>query len=183
MSRAPRMRTSPTPWRRVRALIMDVDGVLTDGGLYYTENGDELKRFDVRDGQGLVLLRQAGILTAIVTGKRTTLVARRADELGIAEVHQGVSDKGATVTALLARHGVPAANACYVGDDINDLPALRLVGLPVAVPDAVPIVRRTAHYVTRAPGGHGAIRELCDLILSAGSGTNGTAAPRKRPRS
>ena len=102
MSRAPRMRTSPTPWRRVRALIMDVDGVLTDGGLYYTENGDELKRFDVRDGQGLVLLRQAGILTAIVTGKRTTLVARRADELGIAEVHQAVSDKGATVTALLA---------------------------------------------------------------------------------
>ncbi len=94
-------------WRSVRALIMDVDGVLTDGGLYYTEHGDELKRFDVRDGQGLVLLRQAGILTAIVTGKRTTLVARRADELGIAEVHQGVTDKAATVTALLARHGVP----------------------------------------------------------------------------
>ena len=167
MSRAPRMRTSPTPWRRVRALIMDVDGVLTDGGLYYTENGDELKRFDVRDGQGLVLLRQAGILTAIVTGKRTTLVARRADELGIAEVHQAVSDKGATVTALLARHAVPPADACYVGDDINDLPALRLVGIAVAVADAVPIVRRTAHYVTRTDGGHGAIREVCDLIFAA----------------
>ena len=157
----------PRPrWRGVRALIMDVDGVLTDGGLYYTENGDELKRFDVRDGQGLVLLRQAGILTAIVTGKRTTLVARRADELGIAEVHQGVTDKAATVTALLARHGVPPAAACYVGDDINDLPALALVGLAVAVPDAVPVVRRAAHYVTRAPGGHGAIREVCDLILA-----------------
>ncbi len=183
MSRAPRMRTSPTPWRRVRALIMDVDGVLTDGGLYYTENGDELKRFDVRDGQGLVLLRQAGILTAIVTGKRTTLVARRADELGIAEVHQAVSDKGATVTALLARHAVPPAAACYVGDDINDLPALRLVGIAVAVADAVPIVRRTAHYVTRTDGGHGAIREVCDLILAARSPASGTAATRKRPRS
>ena len=83
-------------WRGVRALIMDVDGVLTDGGLYYTEQGDELKRFDVRDGQGLVLLRQAGILTAIVTGKRTALVVRRAEELGIAEVHQGVTDKAAS---------------------------------------------------------------------------------------
>src|SRR4029453_16532831 len=119
-----------------RALIMDVDGVLTDGGLYYTEQGDELKRFDVRDGQGLVLLRQAGILTAIVTGKRTTLVARRADELGIVEVHQGVTDKAATVTALLARHGVPPAAACYVGDDVNDLPALAIVGIGVAVPDS-----------------------------------------------
>jgi len=183
MSRAPRMRTSPTPWRRVRALIMDVDGVLTDGGLYYTENGDELKRFDVRDGQGLVLLRQAGILTAIVTGKRTTLVARRADELGIAEVHQAVSDKGATVTALLARHAVPPADACYVGDDINDLPALRLVGIAVAVADAVPIVRRTAHYVTRTDGGHGAIREICDLILAAGNPASGQAPARKRRRS
>jgi 3-deoxy-D-manno-octulosonate 8-phosphate phosphatase (KDO 8-P phosphatase) len=183
MSRVPRRKTSRTPWRRMRALIMDVDGVLTDGGLYYTENGDELKRFDVRDGQGLVLLRQAGILTAIVTGKRTTLVARRADELGIAEVHQGVSDKGATVTALLARHGVALADACYVGDDINDLPALRLVGIAVAVADAVAIVRRTAHYVTRAPGGRGAIREVCDLILATRSIANGPAAPRKRRRS
>ena len=136
---------------------MDVDGVLTDGGLYYTENGDELKRFDVRDGQGLVLLRQAGIVTAIVTGRRTTLVARRADELGIAEVHQGVTDKGATVTALLARHGVPPTNACYVGDDINDLPALRLVGIAVAVADAVadrPPRRPLRHPRPRRPRRH-----------------------------
>ena len=170
-------------WRGVRALIMDVDGVLTDGGLYYSENGDELKRFDVRDGQGLVLLRQAGILTAIVTGKRTTLVARRADELGIAEVHQGVTDKAATVTALLARHGVPPPAACYVGDDINDLPALRIVGIAVAVADAVPIVRRTAHYITRAPGGRGAIREVCDFILAARSPTARVSAERTRRRS
>jgi 3-deoxy-D-manno-octulosonate 8-phosphate phosphatase (KDO 8-P phosphatase) len=170
-------------WRSVRALIMDVDGVLTDGGLYYTEHGDELKRFDVRDGQGLVLLRQAGILTAIVTGKRTTLVARRADELGIAEVHQAVTDKAATVTALLARHGVPPPAACYVGDDINDLPALRIVGIAIAVPAAVPIVRRAAHYVTRAPGGRGAIREVCDLILAAGGTRDRAATARTRRKS
>jgi 3-deoxy-D-manno-octulosonate 8-phosphate phosphatase (KDO 8-P phosphatase) len=169
-------------WRGVRALIMDVDGVLTDGGLYYTENGDELKRFDVRDGQGLVLLRQAGILTAIVTGKRTTLVARRADELGIAEIHQGVTDKTATVTALLARHGVAPAAACYVGDDINDLPALAIVGIAVAVADAVAIVRRAAHYVTGAPGGRGAIREVCDLILAAGSAPGRVSVERTRRR-
>jgi 3-deoxy-D-manno-octulosonate 8-phosphate phosphatase (KDO 8-P phosphatase) len=169
-------------WRGVRALIMDVDGVLTDGGLYYTEQGDELKRFDVRDGQGLVLLRQAGILTAIVTGKRTTLVARRADELGIAEVHQGVTDKASTVSALLARHAVSPSAACYVGDDINDLPALAIVGIAVAVADAVPIVCRAAHHVTRAPGGHGAIREVCDLILAAGKTPDPASAARNRRR-
>jgi len=152
-------------WGDVRALIMDVDGVLTDGGLYYTERGDELKRFDVRDGQGLVLLRQAGILTAIVTAKQTALVARRAAELGIAEVQQGVSDKAAAVRDLLGRHGVAPAAACYVGDDVNDVAALGVVGLGVAVADAVPVVRRAARYVTRAPGGRGAIREVCDLIL------------------
>ena len=170
-------------WRGVRAVIMDVDGVLTDGGLYYTENGDELKRFDVRDGQGLVLLRQAGILTAIVTGKRTTLVARRADELGIGEVHQGVTDKAATVTALLARHGVRPAAACYVGDDVNDLSALRIVGVAVAVADAVPVVRRAAHYVTRASGGRGAIREVCELVLAAGRPPERASTARKRRRS
>jgi 3-deoxy-D-manno-octulosonate 8-phosphate phosphatase (KDO 8-P phosphatase) len=169
-------------WRDVRALIMDVDGVLTDGGLYYTEQGDELKRFDVRDGQGLVLVRQAGILTAIVTGRRSTLVARRAEELGIAEVHQGVTDKAATVTALLARHGAVPAAACYVGDDVNDLSALSVVGIGVAVADAVPIVRRAAQYVTRATGGRGAIREICDLILAAGREPVRASGARRRRR-
>jgi len=172
---------APGRWRGVRAFIMDVDGVLTDGGLYYSERGDELKRFDVRDGQGLVLLRQAGILTAIVTGKRTTLVARRAEELGIAEVHQAVTDKAATVTTLLARHGISPTVACYVGDDVNDLPALGVVGIAVAVADAVAIVRRAADYVTRAPGGRGAIREVSDLILAARNEGGRPARPR-RPR-
>jgi 3-deoxy-D-manno-octulosonate 8-phosphate phosphatase (KDO 8-P phosphatase) len=151
----------------VRLLVMDVDGVLTDGGIYYTERGDELKRFDVRDGQGLVLLRQAGVLTAVITRRRSEIVERRADELGIVEVHQGASDKRAVLETLLARRGLPASEAAYVGDDIGDLPAMQLVGLPVAVADAVPPVKRAAAYITRTRPGHGAIRELCDLILAA----------------
>jgi YrbI family 3-deoxy-D-manno-octulosonate 8-phosphate phosphatase len=151
----------------VRVLVMDVDGVLTDGGIYYTERGDEVKRFDVRDGQGLVLLRQAGVLTAVITRRRSEIVERRADELGIVEVHQGATDKRAVLESLLARRGLPAADAAYVGDDIGDLAAMRLVGVPIAVSDAVPPVRQAAVYVTRARAGHGAIREICDRILGA----------------
>ena len=160
------MRRRPR-WAAVRALVTDVDGVLTDGGLYYAENGDELKRFDVRDGQGLVLLREAGVLTAIVTRKRTTIVVRRARDLGIAEVHQDARDKAAVLADLMTRHRLTAAAVCYVGDDVGDLSAMRAAGLPVAVADAVPAVRRAATYVTRARAGHGAIREVCDLILAA----------------
>jgi YrbI family 3-deoxy-D-manno-octulosonate 8-phosphate phosphatase len=163
-------------WARIRALVTDVDGVLTDGGLYYAENGDELKRFDVRDGQGLVMLREAGLLTAIVTRKQTTIVTRRARDLGIAEVHQHVTDKAAAITDLLARHGLAPAEVCYVGDDVGDLPAMRLVGVSVAVADAVPEVRRAATHVTRAGGGRGAVREVCALILAA------RATPARRGR-
>lgn len=151
----------------VRLVAMDVDGVLTDGGIWYTDRGDELKRFDVRDGQGLVLLREAGVVTAVITRRHSEIVERRARELGIVEVHQDASDKGAVVRGILARHGVRAADACYVGDDVGDLPAMALVGHPIAVADAVATVRRAAVYVTRAPGGRGAIRELSDLILAS----------------
>ena len=180
------MRSASTSGRLagVRLLVMDVDGVLTDGGLYYTERGAEIKRFDVRDGQGLVLLRQAGVLTAVITRRRSEIVERRADELGIAEIHQGATDKRAILEALLARRGVPAATAAYVGDDVGDLPAMALVGCPIAVADAVPAVKKAALYVTRALPGHGAIRELCDLILAARhrpSASGGTPrSPRRR---
>jgi 3-deoxy-D-manno-octulosonate 8-phosphate phosphatase (KDO 8-P phosphatase) len=157
----------PSRLAAVRLVAMDVDGVLTDGGIWYSDQGDELKRFDVRDGQGLVLLRDAGVVTAIVTRRHSKIVERRARELGIAEVHQDAADKAAVVQDLLKRHGIRAADACYVGDDLGDLPAMALVGVPVAVADAVPAVRTAAAYVTRAHGGRGAIRELCDLILSA----------------
>jgi len=151
----------------VRLVAMDVDGVLTDGGIWYTDRGEELKRFDVRDGQGLVLLREAGVVTAVITRRRSEIVERRARELGIVEVHQDATDKAAVVRGLLARHGVRAADACYVGDDVGALPAMALVGFPVAVADAAPAVRKAAVYVTRAAGGRGAVRELCDLMLSA----------------
>ena len=161
------MKRPPSRLAAVRLVAMDVDGVLTDGGIWYSDQGDELKRFDVRDGQGLVLLRDAGVVTAIVTRRHSKIVERRARELGIAEVHQDAGDKAAVVQDLLKRHGIRAADACYVGDDLGDLPAMALVGVPVAVADAVPAVRTAAAYVTRAHGGRGAIRELCDLILSA----------------
>ena len=154
-------------WRAIRALVTDVDGVLTDGGLYYAENGDELKRFDVRDGQGLVLLREAGLLVALVTRKQSTIVTRRARDLGLTEVHQSITDKATAVRDLLARHAVAPRDAAYVGDDLGDLPAMALVGLPIAVKDAVIEVRRAATYVTKAAAGHGAIREICDLLLAA----------------
>jgi YrbI family 3-deoxy-D-manno-octulosonate 8-phosphate phosphatase len=153
-------------WAALRALVTDVDGVLTDGGLYYAESGDELKRFDVRDGQGLVSLREAGILVAIVTRRQSAIVTRRARELGITEVHQHATDKAAVVRDLLARHAIAARDAAYVGDDLGDLPAMKLVGIPIAVKEAVPQVRGAALYVTKAGAGHGAIREITDLILS-----------------
>jgi 3-deoxy-D-manno-octulosonate 8-phosphate phosphatase (KDO 8-P phosphatase) len=165
----------------VQLLVMDVDGVLTDGGIYYTERGDELKRFDVRDGQGLVLLRQAGVLTALITRRRSEVVERRAEELGIADVHQGASDKRAVLQSLLARRGIAPSAAVYVGDDVGDLGAMQLVAFPVAVADAVPAVKRAAAYVTRAYPGHGAIRELCDLILAARTPPPAPVPVRRRP--
>ena len=160
----------PPPARRLRGLrlvIMDVDGVLTDGGLYYAESGDEGKRFDVRDGQGIVSLHAAGLATALVTKRSSSVVTRRARELGIGEVHQSAADKRAVVEAILARHSCPPAHACYIGDDVGDLPAMRAVGVAVAVADAVDAVKRAAVWVTRRGGGRGAVREVCDLILAA----------------
>jgi 3-deoxy-D-manno-octulosonate 8-phosphate phosphatase (KDO 8-P phosphatase) len=165
---------------------MDVDGVLTDGGLYYAESGDEAKRFDVRDGQGIVSLHAAGIATALVTKRSSAVVTRRARELGIGAVHQGVVDKGAAVEAILARHRCAPAHACYIGDDVGDLPAMRAVGVSVAVADAAEAVRRAATWVTRRGGGRGAVREVCDLILAARasgqSGRAGSVALRTRTK-
>lgn len=151
---------------RVRLVIMDVDGVLTDGGMYYTESGDEFKKFNTRDGHGITLLHAAGIKTALVTRERTPIVTRRAAKLGITEVHQGVLDKLPVVKQLLEKHGVSPSEACYIGDDVGDEGAMGFVGFAAAVADALPPIRRIAHYVTRKRGGEGAVREVCDLILS-----------------
>lgn len=153
--------------RNVRLVILDVDGVLTDGRILYGIGGMELKAFDVQDGHGVKLFHRMGLRTAILTGRTSDIVTRRAEELGIADVVQGSHDKLAAYRELLARHGLADAQAACVGDDVTDLPLLARVGLAVAVPGAVPEARAAAHYVTRRRGGRGAVREVLDLILKA----------------
>jgi 3-deoxy-D-manno-octulosonate 8-phosphate phosphatase (KDO 8-P phosphatase) len=153
--------------RRVRVLVLDVDGVLTDGRLHITAQGEETKVFHVRDGSGIVAVQRAGITVAIISGRDSAAVTRRAAELGIRHVYQGISDKGAALDALLAELGVaPDALAC-VGDDTPDVPMLERATLAVAVADAHATARAAAHWTTLAAGGHGAVREVCDLLLSA----------------
>lgn len=151
---------------RIKMVIMDVDGVLTDGAMYYTAQGDEFKKFNTRDGFGIRLLHEAAIKTALVTGEQTPITARRAAKLRIAEVHEGVQNKLATVESLLERHGLTPEEVCYIADDLGDLEALRCVGLAIAVADAMPPVLNAAHYITQRKGGDGAVREVCDLIVS-----------------
>lgn len=152
---------------RVRILLCDVDGVMTDGGIFYLEDGTQAVRFHVRDGLALAMAKRAGIVVGLVSGRPTPQVRRRASDLGLDEVHLDVRDKAPVVADILARRGFDAADACYIGDDLIDLPAMALVGFPVAVADAVPAVRSAARYVTTERGGHGAVRELVDLLLSA----------------
>lgn len=146
---------------------MDVDGVLTDGRMMLSERGDELKAFHARDGVGLVLARRAGIRTALVTDKQSGIAKARGEALGIDSIVLGATRKGDSVDALLIEHGVGAEAVAYIGDDIVDIPALQRAGLAVAVADAAPEVKALAHVVTRARGGHGAVRECVELILRA----------------
>ena len=149
---------------------MDVDGVLTDAGMYYAENGDELKKFNTRDGQGIALARELGIRTVILTGESTKLVTRRSEKLRIDHLRQGVRDKRAALMEILETEDIPPGQACYVGDDLNDLGVLEMVGLAIVVNDAMRRPRTLAHYVTAARGGEGAIREVCEMILDAQRG-------------
>jgi 3-deoxy-D-manno-octulosonate 8-phosphate phosphatase (KDO 8-P phosphatase) len=150
---------------RVKLLALDVDGVLTDGSLYYTERGEELKQFHVRDGQGMQLVQQAGIPVALVSGNASAAVQQRARVLGIPHVFLGQQDKLATLTMLCTQLGITLADVAYVGDDVNDLPALQAVGCPCTVADATAANRACAIYVTHLPGGRGAVREICDLLV------------------
>lgn len=153
--------------RAVRLLVMDVDGVLTDGRMFLTERGDELKAFHSRDGVAIALARQAGLRTAMVTGESSTIAKTRGDRLGVDAVVLGARRKGDAVEALCAQFGVPLPAAAFVGDDLLDIPALQRVGLAVAVADAAPEVRAVCHLVTRAAGGRGAVRECVERILRA----------------
>jgi 3-deoxy-D-manno-octulosonate 8-phosphate phosphatase (KDO 8-P phosphatase) len=152
---------------RVRVLALDVDGVLTDGGLYYGPRGDALKKFNVKDGLGLVRARDAGIVIALITGEDADSVRHRARKLKIAHVFTGVREKAGVLRRFLRSIGVPPSHAAYAGDDVTDVPAMNLVGLPIAVADAVPEAIAAARHVTSRCGGDAAVREVCDLMLSS----------------
>jgi 3-deoxy-D-manno-octulosonate 8-phosphate phosphatase (KDO 8-P phosphatase) len=153
--------------RRVRLVIFDVDGVLTDGRLWYGPGGEELKAFHAFDGHGVKLLRMAGLKTALLSGRESAAVAERGRELGIEHVLQGIDDKRGAFVALLRRLRMKHAAAAYMGDDVVDLPVLQRCGFACAPREAPEDVRRRVHYVASAAAGHGAAREVCEFILEA----------------
>ena len=162
---------SANDWKKrakfIRLLLLDVDGVLTDGRIVYDGAGRELKSFDIKDGHGIKLLQQAGLEVGILSGRRSPALRLRAKELGIRLVRQRVLDKGKALETILHKKRFRAEQICFVGDDLVDLPVLARVGLAVAVVDSVEDVKANAHYITQHPGGQGAVREVCDLILKA----------------
>jgi 3-deoxy-D-manno-octulosonate 8-phosphate phosphatase (KDO 8-P phosphatase) len=153
--------------QNIRLLICDVDGVLTDGRLYFTPEGEELKSFHARDGHGIKLVQRAGIDTAVISGRNSKAVALRMESLGVRHVFQGQEHKLPTFLNLLEELGITADQVAFVGDDLLDLPLLRRVGLAVAVADSHFTILNSAHWITSQPGGMGAVREVCDLLLTA----------------
>jgi 3-deoxy-D-manno-octulosonate 8-phosphate phosphatase (KDO 8-P phosphatase) len=152
----------------VKMLLLDVDGVLTDGAISYTGAELETKTFNVKDGLGIRMLINSGIHVAIVTGRTSAALLRRSQELGIALVYEGVGDKAGLLDEILTATGLASSGeVAFIGDDLPDIPLLKKVGLPIAVADAHPEVRRAARIVTSAGGGRGAVREVCELILKA----------------
>jgi len=163
--------------RRVRMVIFDVDGVLTDGRLWYGPGGEELKAFHAFDGHGVKLLQLAGLATALLSGRQSTAVEERARELGIEHVVQGADDKQAAFRTLLRRLRLKQEASAYMGDDVVDLPVLKRCGFACAPHEAPEEVRRSAHYIASAPAGRGAAREVCEFILEA-QGKLGTVLAR-----
>ncbi len=162
---------------RVKILVLDVDGVLTDGRLFYHDDGTESKAFDVRDGHGTKMLKQAGIETVLVSGRSCPSVDKRASDIGITEVVQGVRDKVPILEKLLSERRFKLDDAAFVGDDVVDLTVMNRVGFAVAVADASEYLFGVAHYVTLAPGGRGAVREVAELILGVQGLWNKVAGP------
>lgn len=151
--------------KKIKAFVMDVDGVLTDAGMYYSEKGDELKKFNTRDAQGIELLLKNGFLVAIITKEKTKLVERRAKKMRIKDVFQGVENKLSCLEEFASANGLTLDEVAYIGDDINDLDVLKSVGLSITVNDAADKIKKVSDYVTKANGGHGAVREVCELFL------------------
>jgi N-acylneuraminate cytidylyltransferase len=154
-------------WKNIRLVATDMDGVLTDAGMYYSAEGDELKRFSARDGKGFELLRQAGVQTAIVTAESTPIAERRARKLQVENIFTGAKDKAPLVGELLQRLGLEWSQLLYIGDDINDIEVMSKAGIAACPADALPSVRAVANHHCEARGGHGAFREVADLVVAA----------------
>jgi 3-deoxy-D-manno-octulosonate 8-phosphate phosphatase (KDO 8-P phosphatase) len=152
---------------RIRLVIFDVDGVLTDGSLFLGDDGQEYKAFNSRDGHGIKMLKKYGTEVAIITGRTSQVVEHRMANLGIEHLYQGKLDKLPAYEELAAKLGIPASETAYVGDDVVDLPVMRRVGLAIAVQDAHPLVRAHSHWQTPSPGGRGAARDVCELLMEA----------------
>jgi 3-deoxy-D-manno-octulosonate 8-phosphate phosphatase (KDO 8-P phosphatase) len=161
----------------IRMVAFDVDGVLTDGGLYYSDSGEEFKRFNSQDGHGIKMLRASGVEIAIITGRSSRCVEARAKNLGIKHVYQGVENKLDAMVDLLDKLKLTRDTAAYVGDDVVDLTVMRHVGLSITVPDSPQLVREHSGYVTQRSGGNGAVREVCELIMSAQGTLDAQLAP------
>src|SRR5487761_2285977 len=151
----------------LRLIAFDVDGILTDGGLYLSDSGEEFKRFNSLDGHGLKMLKASGIELALITGRTSRCVELRAKNLGITHLYQGIEKKWEAMQNLLDKLQLTPEVAAFMGDDVVDLPVMRRVGLALTVPKASPVVQDHAHYTTKREGGHGAVREVCELIMSA----------------
>ena len=151
----------------IRMLVLDVDGILTDGKLYFDHAGNEMKAFNTRDGMGMKALQRSGIEVAVITGRKSGAVTHRMAQLGIRHVYQGCEDKLKAFLELLELSGLDARQVCYAGDDLIDLPVLMRAGLAVSVADAEDFVKQQVHWITRRNGGDGAVREICNLILAA----------------
>lgn len=165
---------------RLRLMIFDVDGILTDGGLHYGPDGEIFKTFNVLDGHGIKLLGQSGVSTAIISARESAIVRKRAADLGITHVFQGVHDKRVAFEQLLQQTAVDPRECGFVGDDIIDLPILLRVGFAASVPQGHAEVRQRVHYVTQAAGGRGAAREICDFIMRAQGSYEAALAPYLR---
>ena len=173
---------APTPARNLRLMAFDVDGVMTDGTLYFTAHGDEMKAFNSLDGHGLKMLAGAGIRLAIITGRNSRAVELRAQNLGIDLLRQGVEDKRGAMQELLDALGLDFADAGYMGDDVVDLPLLCACGFSASVPGGHAAVRARVDYVSLAAAGHGAVREVCELILAAQGKLDAAMAAYLPPR-
>lgn len=162
-------------------IVLDVDGVLTDGKLFFSSDGEAIKGFHVRDGMGITLAHRAGIHTAIITGRTSKIVAKRAGELHIQDVCQGSSDKWAVLTVLRQKYHLDLTEICYIGDDLNDLPLVNTVGFSCAVADGAAEVKEAADYITQYAGGCGAVREVVEYILKAQGRWDDLVATYRKP--